>query len=78
MPKVHSSYERQREGEGIMKVTLDAKEVQPGELGNTEPKLIFTGPIWDDFGISFCVHGEKLRWSCDACEDHFSDRKKAS
>lgn len=43
-----------------------------------DPRLVFTGPIWDDWSddIQFCVHGEKLRWTCDECADHFAKHRK--
>ena len=31
-------------------------------------RIVFCGGLWDEWDISFCVHGEKLRWQCDECE----------
>lgn len=40
----------------------------------TKPRLVFTGYVWKDWGdsITFCIHGEKLRWTCDWCDEHFA------
>lgn len=49
-----------------MKVQIEARE-HP-EL----QRLIFNGGVWSDWGdMRFCIHGEKLRWSCDECDEWF-------
>lgn len=36
--------------------------------GNSRRRLIFAGDCWDEWDLTFCVHGVKLRWSCDVCD----------
>lgn len=43
-----------------MEVTLDAEWTKDG-------RLVFTSPIWREMDLQVCVHGEKLRWTCDEC-----------
>lgn len=53
-----------------MKIQLDCKAIPSGPAGNSRPRLVFTGPLWDAWDHTFCVHGEKLRWTCDDCDEH--------
>jgi hypothetical protein len=63
-----------------MKIEVEAKVLAPGEsvFGNTEPKLVPAGGVWEKSfgseGTTFCIHGEKLRWSCDDCREYFNGR----
>jgi len=43
----------------------------------SRPRLVFIGHAWDEWGMElpFCVHGEKLRWTCDACDEYFAENK---
>jgi len=34
-------------------------------------RFIPHGYYWHDQHPQFCVHGIKLRWSCDACEERY-------
>lgn len=52
-----------------MKIELKCNVVEPGPAGNSRRRLVFTGLIWDEWDHTFCVHGEKLRWSCDECDE---------
>lgn len=54
-----------------MKIQIECKAITPGPSGNSKPRLIFTGTVWDEWDVEFCVHGEKLRWGCDDCDEHF-------
>lgn len=54
-----------------MKIQLECKAVPPGPAGNSKPRLVFSGSLWDEWDHTFCVHGEKLRWTCDECDEHF-------
>ena len=47
---------------------IEAKIIPPRENGNSYYRLIFYGEIWDEWDLSFCIHGEKLRWECDNCD----------
>ena len=64
-----------------MKIEIEVKEVQPGwnGQGNGEPKVLPAGWFWqkfeDDDFLAFCVHGLKLRWSCDYCREHFASKE---
>jgi hypothetical protein len=55
-----------------IKIKIECKATRPGTGGSDEPRLIFTGPVWDEWDLTFCIHGIKLRWSCDECDDHFA------
>lgn len=58
------------EGQQV-EVMVKAKVVQ-----STEPRLVFVGPIFDEWDIEFCIHGEKLRWGCDWCDMWFEENEK--
>jgi len=60
-----------------MKIEIEAKELEAGEKGNSFRRLIFSGPIWDEWDLEFCIHGEKLRWRCDDCEAHFTSSERS-
>jgi len=34
----------------------------------------FEWPEWDQ---QWCIHGEKLRWTCDWCEEYFKRRNES-
>lgn len=60
-----------------MIIRVSAKAVMAG----TAPKLIFSGfGVWDDwdheYDLAFCIHGEKLRWTCDDCDEYFIKNPK--
>lgn len=59
-----------------MKILCDCK-ILPDDSGqgNSRPRLVFTGELWDEWDLEFCVHGEKLRWRCDACEEELDNAK---
>lgn len=60
----------------MIQVTLTCKAIPPGPAGNNKPRLVPTGPVWDEWDLTFCVHGEKLRWTCDCCDEHFEKNPK--
>lgn len=37
-------------------------------------RMLFAGPIWDEWDLQFCIHGEKLRWTCDECNEAQKER----
>lgn len=38
-------------------------------------RLVFDDYYWEEWGeTDFCVHGMKLRWSCDYCEEYFEEK----
>lgn len=39
---------------------------------NEKPRLLFNGILWREHDLQCCIHGEKLRWACDECEQFFS------
>lgn len=55
-----------------MLIQLNARILNSGENGNTEPKLIFDDFYWSEWDLTFCVHGEKLRWHCDWCYEELT------
>jgi len=61
-----------------MKIQIEAKVEQSGAHGNDNPRLIFSGPLWDEWDLEFCIHGEKLRWGCDECDEYFEKHKRRS
>lgn len=54
-----------------MKIKIEVKIVKVPQL-----RLIFTGIIWDSQDLQFCIHGEKLRWTCDDCNEYFRRKRK--
>jgi hypothetical protein len=48
-------------------IQIEAKAIRDG----SNPRLMFSGELWDDMDAQFCVHGCKLRWSCDDCDEYF-------
>lgn len=50
-----------------MKITLEA-ELSDG-------RLVFTDERWKELDLQVCVHGEKLRWTCDDCDEAVRSRK---
>lgn len=57
-----------------MKLSLDAKELEPSGRGNLSRRLVFTGERWNK--LDLCVHGQQLRWHCAECDQYFKDREK--
>lgn len=43
--------------------------VPEGLYGNSDSRMVFTGYRWDKWDLEFCIHGEKLRWDCGACNE---------
>lgn len=39
-------------------------------------RLVFCSLIFDEMDLQICVHGEKLRWTCDACTEYFAKRRR--
>lgn len=48
-----------------MTVMLDAEWATDTET----PRLVFSGPCWKEMDLQVCIHGEKLRWTCDHCDE---------
>lgn len=42
-----------------------------GEL--LDRRLVFDGPLWKEWDHTFCIHGEKLRWQCDTCNERLNE-----
>lgn len=57
-----------------MKIEINCKEIKAGGY----KKLVFDDFLfeqWDEYNLWFCVHGEKLRWFCDECDEYFSTKE---
>jgi len=57
-----------------MKIENEARLIEPGTdeakaKGCSRPRLVFAGGLWTEWDLEFCIHGEKLRWSCDQCDE---------
>ena len=50
-----------------MKATVEA-EWEDG-------RLVFSGKLWREMDVQVCIHGEKLRWTCDECAEAFGKRQ---
>lgn len=56
-----------------MKIPIDVREARPDELVDPDkPRLVHTGPMWDE-DQSHCIHGEKMRWTCEDCNAYFAN-----
>jgi len=62
-----------------VQIILQCKVIPPSHWGNFTPRVVF-----DCFGwwghweneIYFCIHGEKLRWTCDDCAEFMEEHEK--
>lgn len=36
-------------------------------------RLVPMYPLWKEADLQICVHGEKLRWTCDQCNEAIAD-----
>jgi len=48
-----------------MKIEVGVKVVD----SSAGKKLVFAGGEWEDWESPFCIHGIKLRWCCEDCEE---------
>lgn len=58
-----------------MEIDIEAKAIprHHEHLGNSQPRLLFVGKVWKEWDLNFCIHGEKLRWGCDWCDEYFEE-----
>lgn len=42
------------------------------------PRIVLDGGLWKEMDLQVCVHGEKLRWTCDLCAEFFETAKALS
>lgn len=57
----------------LLEVRIIAADSDEGKAkGCSRPKMVFAGGLWDEWDITFCIHGEKLRWTCDHCDEALS------
>lgn len=50
---------------------ISAAWIEPNEsgYGNTTPRLVFMDDAWVWDEQQACIHGLKLRWTCDRCDE---------
>lgn len=53
-----------------MEIKVECDAIRSSECDG--PRLIFTGPVWSEWDITFCIHGVKLRWNCEWCDEYFA------
>ncbi len=69
---MESDYMRRLWRKGNLKIEIEVQPIKAGEMSNDKPRLLFCGPIWSEWDLQFCVHGEKLGWQCDYCDEYFT------
>lgn len=54
--------------------------IQGVHIHRRENRFVFDGPHWAEQDFQGCIHAEKLRWSCDYCDEMAKklDRNKGS
>jgi len=48
----------------------------PVFIDKENKKVLADGYDWDKDEAFCCVHGTKLRWSCDHCQEYFDNPKE--